>query len=115
MLRFALEFHSPSGRKGQVGPVRGAALLLTVAALAVVREYRFTRNFITDRTAGASSRISISLAHVFSPIICCWATTTTPSLSDCRTRRGGATTPGETRARPHSCPTGRDRETGRCP
>src|SRR6266852_5553211 len=65
MLRFAFELHAALVREGQVGPVPGAALALTVAALAVVHHHRFARDFITDRAAGAST--GISLAHVFSP------------------------------------------------
>ena len=45
----------------------GAALALTVAALAVIRKNRLSRDFITDRAAGASAGISV--AQVLSPSI----------------------------------------------
>src|SRR6266849_10030144 len=67
MRRFALEFHVDAAREGQIRSVPGAALTLTVATLAVVHHHRFGRNFITDRTAGASA--GISLAHAFSPMM----------------------------------------------
>src|ERR1700694_1941548 len=118
MLRFAFAFHAPLVCEGQIGSVPGAALALTVAALAVVHRDRFAGDFITDRAAGASA--GISLAHVLSPSInCCWttkdperpfgATTTTTSLSPCCTRRGGGTT-GRTRR----VPSAHRRATGTC-
>src|SRR5258708_1232570 len=67
MLRFTREFHAALVREGQVGPVPGAALPLTVATLAVALDQRFASDFIADRAAGASA--GISLAHVFSPTI----------------------------------------------
>src|SRR6267378_3226711 len=67
MLRLALEFHALLAREGQIGSVPGAALALTVATLAVVHHHRLTRDFITDRAAGASA--GVGLTHVFSPSI----------------------------------------------
>src|SRR5437660_1144435 len=67
MRRLAHEFHVFALRKGQIGSVAGAALALTVAALAVIRGQRFTGNFITDHAAGASA--GISFAHASSPSV----------------------------------------------
>src|SRR5258708_32288183 len=67
MLRLALEFHALLAREGQIGSVPGAALALTVATLAVVHHHRLTRDFITDRAAGASA--GVGLTPVFSPSI----------------------------------------------
>src|SRR5882724_1242683 len=67
MLRLALEFHALLAREGQIGSVPGAALALTVATLAVVHHHRLSRDFITDRAAGASA--GVGFTHVFSPSI----------------------------------------------
>src|SRR5712671_4136300 len=67
MLRLALEFHALLAREGQIGSVPGAALALTVATLAVVHHHRLTRDFITNRAAGASA--GVGFTHVFSPSI----------------------------------------------
>src|SRR6478735_459081 len=66
MCRLALGLHGCL-RERQVGSVSGAALALTLAALAVVHPDRFGSNFISDRAAGASTRIGF--AHVSSPSI----------------------------------------------
>src|ERR1700738_897577 len=80
MLRFAFEFHALLVREGQIGPVPGAALALTVTALAVVLRHRFGGDFITDRATGASA--GVSFAHLFSPAVkVSWTTDTSRASS----------------------------------
>src|SRR6266481_1327298 len=61
----ALALDAALVREGQIRSVPGAALPLTVAALAVVHRDRFGRDFITDGAAGAAA--GVSFAHLFSP------------------------------------------------